>query len=425
MAKSKKIFSKKYIFGKQKGFLVLRHHPFAVPVVTFVALFFITLIVFVSMGSQSLKPSDSHVVIVSHDKQKQTVPTRAANVGELLKRINVVINDGDVVEPALDTPIVEDNFRINVYRAQPVTIIDDGHKTLAFNAASTPRSIAAQAGITVYPEDYITAQPSDDIINEGIGEKVVISRAVPANLNLYGTPVAIRSHAKTVSDLLKEKNVILGTNDTVIPTGETPLTPNIQVFVTRVGTQLVTVEESIAAETQTIEDGNLSFGTTVIRQQGSAGKKLVTYQINLQNGQEVSRTKIQEVTAVEPVKKIIARGKAVSIPEDKTSIMAAAGIAASDYPYVNYIISRESGWCATKWQGQIGYCPAYYQEVHPVSSSYGFGLCQSTPANKMASSGADWQTNPVTQLKWCNGYAVGRYGGWEAAYNHWLVYSSW
>ena len=45
-------------------------------------------------------------------------------------------------------------------------------------------------------------------------------------------------------------------------------------------------------------------------------------------------------------------------------------------------------------------------------------------AASMATAGADWQTNPVTQLRWCSGYA-NRYGGWAGAYNHWLAYHSW
>ena len=43
----------------------------------------------------------------------------------------------------------------------------------------------------------------------------------------------------------------------------------------------------------------------------------------------------------------------------------------------------------------------------------------------MASAGSDWATNPVTQLRWCNGYAQDRYGSWAAAYNHWLAYRNW
>jgi len=44
-------------------------------------------------------------------------------------------------------------------------------------------------------------------------------------------------------------------------------------------------------------------------------------------------------------------------------------------------------------------------------------MFQATPGTKMASAGADWLTNPVTQIRWATSYAVGRYGSWAAAYN--------
>ena len=44
-----------------------------------------------------------------------------------------------------------------------------------------------------------------------------------------------------------------------------------------------------------------------------------------------------------------------------------------------------------------------------------YGLCQSLPASKMAAAGADWETNPVTQLKWCSTHA-NNYGGWQQAW---------
>ena len=59
------------------------------------------------------------------------------------------------------------------------------------------------------------------------------------------------------------------------------------------------------------------------------------------------------------------------------------------------------------------------------ASSGAYGLCQALPATKMASAGADWRDNPVTQLKWCHGYAIGRYGTWRAAYNFWLANHWW
>ena len=409
----------------QKSTHFLFRHPLILPVVVFMILFFFGLVLYVSLGGQTVGASDKRIVQVYYDNKDQTVPTRAKTVGDLLQRLNIPVGTKDVVEPAIDTAIVEDNFKVNVYRARPVTILDGLQKTHVLSAAASGRTVAAQAGVKTYAEDIVSREPIDDVARDGIGDKVVINRATPALVNLYGTALTVRTHVKTVGELLKEKNVVLAKDDTIQPSVDTLLTNNIQIFVVRFGSQVATVEEAIAPPSQTVEDTNLSFGTTVTRQAGVPGKRVVTYQISLQNGKEVSRSEIQNVVEQAPVPTIIARGQAISIPDDKTSLMANAGIPAADFAYVNYIVSRESGWCPTKWQGQVGYCPAYYSDVHSTDSGYGFGLCQSTPAGKMSSAGSDWQTNPVTQLKWCSGYAVGRYGSWYAAYNHWAAYNNW
>ncbi len=398
-------------------------HPFIVPIVVILVLSFGTMIASVALGGRTVGADDTHIVQLSLEDNKQVLPTRAATVGDFLHRAKVTLHEGDVVEPAQDTPIDEDNFRINVYRAKPVTIFDGDKRIQALSAATTPRSVAAQAGVAVYPEDNLTQSLPDNMLKDQvIGDKIVINRATPTNLNLYGTQVVVRTHAKTVGDLLKEKQVTLASGDTVQPSANTPLTPNSQVFVTRSGTQIVTVEEPIAMEKQTVEDPNLSFGSVAVRQKGTPGKKLVTYQLDLKNGKEVGRQKIQEVRTQEPVTEITARGKAISIPEDKSAWMAAAGISPSDYPYVNYIVSRESGWCPTKLQGHPGACPGFAPSSIPAG--LGYGLCQSTPGSKMASAGGDWQSNPITQLRWCSGYSS-RYGGWQGSYEHWLSSHNW
>jgi uncharacterized protein YabE (DUF348 family) len=383
---------------------------FTIPFATFMALLVVVFVAFLiqSRGNPNFQPSDSRVVVLNYDKHERTVPTHAKTVGELMQRLDIKLNEGDVVEPSKDTEIAGDNFRVNIYRAVPVTIVDGDQKTFTYSAAATPRSIAKQIGITVYPEDRLNLLPTENFLTESsIGERVVIDRATPVSVNLYGTPVTLRTHAKTVGELLKDKNIKMGKDDSVQPAQSTPLTASTQVFVLRSGTQIATVEEAIAMPVETVDDDSLTFGATALRQQGAPGKKLITYQVQLQNGKEVGRTKIQEVVAQEPVKQVVARGIHFDIASDKTAIMAAAGIAKSDYMYVDYIVSHESGWNYT---------------AHNSSGTW--GLCQALPGSKMASAGADWQTNPVTQLKWCSGYAS-RYGGWAGAYQHWLSAHSW
>lgn len=401
---------KKYNAGKlYRPFLDRFHnHPYALPVTTFLVLFAVSIISFVGFNARQDPPSDSHIIEFSLEGERKSIPTRAKTVGEFLENVGTKLEPNDIVEPAVDTGIYSDKFHINVYRARPVTIEDeDGKRTFAYSAATTPRGVVRQAGLDVFPEDRIESKLPDNFLKEGvIGEKVVVERSTPANINLYGSHVPVRTHAKTVGDLLKEKNIQVANQDQVKPSLDTPINSNIQIFVVRPGTKLETVTEEVPMPVEEVEDARLSFGVSVVRQQGSPGKKVVTYQIITNNGKEVDRKKIQEVVSVTPVKQIVAKGKAFDLSKDKASIMAAAGISPSDYQYVDFIVARESTWRPNATNGST------------------WGLCQALPGSKMAAAGADWQTNPVTQLRWCNMYAQGK-GGWKASYDFWQANHWW
>ncbi len=53
------------------------------------------------------------------------------------------------------------------------------------------------------------------------------------------------------------------------------------------------------------------------------------------------------------------------------------------------------------------------------ASSGAYGLVQALPASKMSSAGADWRTNPATQIKWGLGYMNERYGSPCGAWDFW------
>lgn len=91
--------------------------------------------------------------------------------------------------------------------------------------------------------------------------------------------------------------------------------------------------------------------------------------------------------------------------------MIAAGIAESDFGYVEFIISKEGGWEPCKVNG--GAIDCNYQ------GNRAYGMGQSLPGNKMAAYGDDWRTNPITQLKFIKAYCEGRYGSFAGAVNFW------
>ncbi len=72
------------------------------------------------------------------------------------------------------------------------------------------------------------------------------------------------------------------------------------------------------------------------------------------------------------------------------------------------------------WNGESGW------NFRAANPSGAYGIPQALPGSKMASAGADWATNPVTQITWGLGYIKRSYGSpcnalglWQSRYPHW------
>ncbi|MBV9095916.1 MAG: lytic transglycosylase domain-containing protein [Streptosporangiaceae bacterium] len=77
------------------------------------------------------------------------------------------------------------------------------------------------------------------------------------------------------------------------------------------------------------------------------------------------------------------------------NMMASFGFSPSNYfGCLLDLWNRESSWV--------------YDAVNPFSGAY--GIPQALPGSKMASAGADWQTDPATQIRWGLGYIKEVYG---------------
>lgn len=279
-----------------------------VPVITIGVLLLLSIIGLIVFRNSFSQHNGVYVVIVKHDGGEQTVPSREPTVGTLLSKLHITLNQGDVVEPGLAAHINQDKFRINIYRAVPVMINDGTHRIFTFSAAKTPRAIAVQAGVKPYPEDLVTATPTDNFLSQkAIGETINIKPSQPISLILYGTPIVTRSHSDTVGDMLREKHIVLRNGDTVQPSENTPITPNQQIFILHKGSKIVTDTQPIPAPVQTIDDPSLSSGTSAIRQQGSPGILLITYQVDEKTG---AKQQLQSVQLQPPVPEVVARGTA-------------------------------------------------------------------------------------------------------------------
>lgn len=80
--------------------------------------------------------------------------------------------------------------------------------------------------------------------------------------------------------------------------------------------------------------------------------------------------------------------------------------ASAQFGCLDNIWSRESGW-----------------RYNAANASGAYGIPQALPGSKMAMFGSDWQTNPVTQIKWGLWYIQSRYGTPCNAWAFWQGHS--
>ena len=250
------------------------------------------------------KAGEKLVTIYDRGAEK-TIVTKARTIREALKLAKFSIDERqDVVEPSLDSEMVAEKYNINIFRARPITIVDGNKRLKITTAEQTPALIAKAAGIEVFEEDKTTLTNSDNMAVDGANIVMKVDRASMINFVLYGKESVIRTHAKTVGELLKEKNINPKKDDTLSVDRLAKIIPGMKIELWRNGKQTITAEEDVKFEVEKVQDANRDSGYREVKQAGENGKKNVTYEIEMKNGVEVSRKEIASVITKEPKKQV-------------------------------------------------------------------------------------------------------------------------
>ena len=299
--------------------------------------------------TSSAEEEPEHFVTFYDQGKTLQIKTNAITVREALERAKIELADSDKVEPSDTSRIDSDDFHINIYRSHPVLSIDGRVRKRLMTASYDPKTIAADAGLTIYDGDTIKTVENTNFLEVG--------------------------------DLATYK-------------------------ITRNGGRTITLEDTIPYQEETVQDSSLAAGEKEVRTQGEDGRKVIKYRVNFVDGVEVSRELISEETTREPVNRVVAVGSKKSISPEWAQCekyARAAGVSDADMYDALTLIYHESG-CRV-------------DSTNAYSGAY--GIPQALPGSKMASAGADWETNPVTQIKWMIDYVNRRYGGWKQALAFW------
>jgi resuscitation-promoting factor RpfB len=253
----------------------------------------------------SARPQNGERLITIHEgNRNRGILTRADTLRQAFREANIEIDARDRVEPGLDEELVASSYDVNVYRARPVIIADGAVRKKIMTPYQTPKQIAKDAEITLQDEDIATLSANTNMVSDGAGVQLTVKRAKPFMFVFYGTNTPSYTQAKTVGEMLKQKKITLGKDDTLSVPPQTEIQPGMTIELWRNGIQTATAEENIPFGTEQIKDADRPVGYKEIKTPGTLGKKTVTYAIEMKNGQEVSRTSIQSVITTPPVNQV-------------------------------------------------------------------------------------------------------------------------
>lgn len=279
---------------------------------------------------------DGERLFMIHDRGvDRGVISDASTLREVLEDADITLDQNDRVEPGLDEELAANQYQVNIYRARPVMIEDGSVRQLVMSAYQTPKQIASHAGIELRDEDVATVDLNNNFVSDGASLRMTIDRATPIKLQLYGKADTVFTQAQTVGDFLKEKNISLSEKDDMSHKEFDAITDGMSLSIWRNGKQTITQEEAVDFEVEQVQDANREVGYKQVTNPGKKGKKMVTYEVVMQDGKEVSRKAIQTVVTEQPSKQVETVGSKPSFSGDFAAALAKLRACESGGNYAN------------------------------------------------------------------------------------------
>jgi uncharacterized protein YabE (DUF348 family) len=333
------------------------------------------------------------------DGQASQVRITYASVAEVLVSQNIELSLRDKVTPDLAT-VVGDDTVIEVEYARAVDLTLNGDHGVYWTYSTTVGSVLSDLGLG---EAALKLSTPQDTAVPRQGLSLSIETGHNVSVTSEGQTQAIHSFGE-VGDALTDLGLTWDADDLVTPTPATELDDDMDITMVKVDEQVVTRDEPIPYATENSSDPDAPRGKVTVVTAGVPGVMQSTVKQVLHDGQVVSEEVTAQTVVSQPVTEVTTTGTKADAPavtvKPGTSqaiahdLVLARGWDESEFECLVALWNRESGW-----------------RVNAANSSSGaYGIPQALPGSKMASAGADWKTNPATQITWGLGYIAGRYG---------------
>ena len=180
-------------------------------------------------------------VTLKVNQQPMTILTNQNTVGGVLNDAGLTLAPGDIVFPALQAP-VPNNQPIAVTLARPIQVQADGDTIARRTQGKTIADALRDANITLKPRDRVligglaidpTAPLPVAEEDDSASLQISVQRAVPIEVNDNGALTTFYTTAPTLGEALRQAGLVVYLGDAVTPGLGTPVSPGWQVYINR------------------------------------------------------------------------------------------------------------------------------------------------------------------------------------------------
>ena len=356
-------------------------------------------------------------VSVQVDGQTKQVHTVAADVQGTLKAAGYSVGAHDLVAPA-PTAKIANGAHIVLKRGRLLHLTVDGQRRDLWVTDSTVSQAMLDLG---FPTASFTTVSRDKRLPLTPTEIGIIA---PKTVTVVagGKSQTVSTTVPTVADLLADLDINYTASDSISPSIQSSLTNGGTVTVQAITTGQVTAVQAVPFPVTQQDDATLAKGATTVVKAGKAGSQQITYGVVYIDGVATGQTVLSTTTLTPPTAQVVKVGTKPAAAATTTptapivvdpgsaqaiaqQMLAARGWGDDQMSCLIQMWNRESGW-----------------RVNAANGSGAYGIPQALPGSKMAAYGADWQTNPATQIAWGLAYITGRYGTPCGAWSSWQAH---
>jgi resuscitation-promoting factor RpfB len=243
-------------------------------------------------------------VIISNNGEERKIKTHKNTVGELLDHEGIKVGEYDELSHHLGTEI-ENGMKIDYESAKQLTLEIDGKVNTYYSTAQTLKEFLEEEDLSFSKYDEVSLQ-KNDILKDG--QEIKIKKAFEVTVNDGGKENSSQVTGGTVQELLDKNKIELTDLDKVSPSLDDVVTKDTSVTITRVEKKEEKLEEEVAFDTETKKDSSLEKGKEKVITEGKKGKVLKTFEVTLENGEEVERKLLDEAIQEEKENRIVAVG---------------------------------------------------------------------------------------------------------------------